>query len=163
MPSTSNPNSSATDQQQLQQQSSPTSSPSLLTHFIPVRRPRRGKLSDAEFETIHDIYYALGRQFKYSGDRRFWSTFVPNHKHYKPLTTPPSPGTAYHTHGALMSRLEMLDALLCFVYSLWAQDHSKKRYNRIVWETQFGFLSWCKQKWVQDNITVREKAFAGLM
>ncbi|TDL26112.1 hypothetical protein BD410DRAFT_716489, partial [Rickenella mellea] len=101
---------------------------------------------------------------KYSGDARFWSTYPPSHKHFKPLYKPPAPGSPYHTEGGLMSRLELVDALLCFVYALWCQDTGHNRCSHTNWTTIGSFLSWCKQKWQQENAHgVREKAFVGLI
>lgn len=99
----------------------------LPTPHMPVRRPRRGKATLQEFDRLHDVYHTRGRAYKYSGDARFWSTYPSSHKHFKPLNHPPSPGTPYHTYGGLMSRLELVDALLHFVYSLWVQDFARNR------------------------------------
>lgn len=132
------------------------------TLFQPVRRPRRGPPTIQEFDKLHDLYYTNGRAFKYSGDARFWSTFPPTHKHFKALFNPPAPGTPYHTHGGIMSRLESADALICFAYSLWCQDYSRKRCNTLTWSTIAQFLTWCKEKW-ESCVGVREQAFVGLM
>lgn len=132
------------------------------TLFQPVRRPRRGLMSIQDFDRLHDLYYTHGRAFKYSGDARFWSTFPPTHKHFKPLLNPPAPNTPYHTHGGIMSRLESIDALICFAYSLWCQDYSRKRCNTLTWGTIAQFLTWCKEKW-ESCSNVQEQTFVGLM
>ncbi|TDL14109.1 hypothetical protein BD410DRAFT_284978, partial [Rickenella mellea] len=140
-----------------------SSNAALPTHYMPVRRPRRGKPTMAEFDRLSDFYHNLGRKFKYSGDARFWSTLPPRHKEFRPLFNPPAPGSPYHTAGSLMSRLELVDALLCFVYALWCIDTGHNRCSQSNWMSVGPFLSWCKQMWQQGNHGAREKAFFGLV
>ncbi|KAF9012442.1 hypothetical protein BDQ17DRAFT_1343898, partial [Cyathus striatus] len=101
---------------------------------------------------------------KYSGDARFWSTYAPSHREFRPLANPPAPGSPYHKHGGLIARLELVDALVCFAYSIWNRDYCRRQCNRDTWRTIEAFLSWCKQKWhVEDAINDAEKAFLGLI
>jgi hypothetical protein len=100
---------------------------------------------------------------KYSGDARHWSTYSPQHKEYKSLPSPPPPNSPYHKHGALIARLELIDALICFTYSLWIKDYSKGVCG-VGWNTIEQFLSWTKSKWLAEStLGEREKAFLGLM
>lgn len=101
---------------------------------------------------------------KYSGDARFWSTYSPSHKEYRPLQEPPPLNSSYHKHGGLIARLELVDALVCFTYSIWARDYSRKACNKDTWTTIEAFLTWCKSKWhAEDAINDAEKAFLGLI
>jgi hypothetical protein len=101
---------------------------------------------------------------KYSGDARFWSTYPPAHKEYRALADPPALNSSYYKHGGLIARLELLDALVCFTYSIWNRDHCRRTCNRETWYTIEAFLVWCKQKWqAEEGINDAEKAFLGLM
>ncbi|KIK94982.1 hypothetical protein PAXRUDRAFT_141717 [Paxillus rubicundulus Ve08.2h10] len=138
---------------------------SVLPSFVPVRRPRRGKiLSSQDFDAIHHKYHLAGRLLKFSGDARFWSTYPASHKEYRPLSHPPPPNSKYHKYGAIIARLELVDALVCFAYSLWVKDYSKKACFRETWVTIEAFLGWCKNKWTtEDTFGEREKALLGLI
>jgi len=139
--------------------------PAVLSTTVPVRRPRRGRPALAFFDEMHDIYHKYGRMLKYSGDARFWSTYPATHKEYRPLASPPPPNSPYHKHGGLIARLELVDALVCFTYSLWSRDFSRKSCFRETWSTIEAFLGWCKNKWMAeiDTIGDREKALLGLI
>lgn len=139
--------------------------PAVLSTTVPVRRPRRGRPAPASFDEMHDIYHKYGRMLKYSGDARFWSTYPATHKEYRPLANPPAPNSPYHKHGGLIARLELVDALVCFTYSLWSKDFSRKSCFRETWATIEAFLGWCKNKWIAelDTIGDREKALLGLI
>lgn len=63
-----------------------------------------------------------------------------------------------------MGLLESLEALICFIYAAWCQDHYNRDENS--WESIPGYLEWCKSRWLgqvgsRDN--VREKSFLGLI
>ncbi|KAL4074197.1 hypothetical protein V8B97DRAFT_725142 [Scleroderma yunnanense] len=136
----------------------------VLSTAVPVRRPRRGKIPPAAFEELHDKYHRHGRMLKYSGDARFWSTYPSTHKEYRPLANPPSPNSPYHKHGGLIARLELVDALVCFTYSIWSRDYSRRSCHRETWATIEAFLGWCKNKWQsEDTFGDREKALVGLI
>lgn len=139
--------------------------PAVLSTTVPVRRPRRGRPAPTSFDEMHDIYHKYGRMLKYSGDARFWSTYPATHKEYRPLANPPPPNSPYHKHGGLIARLELVDALVCFTYSLWSKDFSRKSCFRETWATIEAFLGWCKNKWIAelDTIGDREKALLGLI
>ncbi|TFK44828.1 hypothetical protein BDQ12DRAFT_37679 [Crucibulum laeve] len=131
---------------------------------VPIRRPKKGRPPLSYFDSLHDRYHNAGRQLKYSGDARFWSTYPPSHREYRPLLNPPSPGSAYHKHGGLIARLELVDALVCFAYSIWNREYGRRSCNRETWRTIEAFLGWCKQKWqAEDSINDAEKAFLGLI
>jgi hypothetical protein len=113
---------------------------------------------------LHDKYHSAGRMLKYSGDARFWSTYPTSHKEYRPLPDPPLPGSPYHKHGGLVARLELVDALVCFTYSLWSRDYSRNSCNNETWSTIEAFLGWCRDKWqAEEGTNDAEKAFLGLM
>lgn len=131
---------------------------------VPIRRPKRGKLSARHFEALHDVYHNQGRALKWSGDARFWSTFPPTHREYKPLADPPPPSSPYHKHGGLIARLELVDALICFTYSIWNKEYHRRVCNKDSWITMEAFLNWCKHKWVaEEGINDTERAFLGLI
>lgn len=135
-----------------------------LPNAVPVRRPKRGRPPLQYFDRLHDKYYQAGRLLKYSGDARFWSTYPPTHKEYRPLVDPPPVNSLYHKHGGIIARLELVDALVCFTYSIWTRDYCRKTCTKETWTTIAAFLTWCKSKWLaQDAINEAEKAFIGLM
>ncbi|KAG7098697.1 hypothetical protein E1B28_000610 [Marasmius oreades] len=135
-----------------------------ISSAVPIRRPKRGVPSGRWFEQLHDTYHAAGRKLKYSGDARFWSTYPSTHKEYRPLTDPPPPNSSYHKYGGLIARLELLDALVCFTYSLWCRDYIRRACNPQTWSTIEAFLVWCKAKWhSEEGINDAEKAFCGLI
>ncbi|KAJ7072212.1 hypothetical protein C8F01DRAFT_1205826 [Mycena amicta] len=137
---------------------------SLVPSTVPVKRPRLGKINTRQCDALHDKYHAAGRLLKYSGDARFWSTYPPSHKEYRPLPNPPSPNSPYYKYGGLIARLELLDALVCFTYSIWNREYCRRSCNRETWRTIEGFLVWCKQKWgAEEGTTDPEKAFLGLI
>lgn len=72
----------------------PIVAPAVAPSQVPIRRPRRGRQPVAYWDGIHDQYHRYGRMLKYSGDARFWSTFPPSHKEYRPLPSPPPPRLA---------------------------------------------------------------------
>lgn len=116
------------------------------------------------YEELHDKYHGVGRKLKYSGDARFWSTYPPTHKEYRPLANPPPPNSLYHKFGGLIARLELLEALLAFNYALWIKDYKTRTCHRETWKTGEGFLKWCKAKWSTAKIqSEAEKALIGLM
>ncbi|KAJ7446189.1 hypothetical protein B0H11DRAFT_2249012 [Mycena galericulata] len=142
-----------------------TAPPSIATvSAVPVRRPRAGKISIRQCETLHNKYHSAGRMLKYSGDARFWSTYPPSHKEYRALADPPPPNSSYYKHGGLIARLELIDALVCFTYSIWNRDYCRRACNSQTWYTIEAFLVWCKQKWQAEESTPdAEKAFLGLI
>ncbi|KXN85320.1 hypothetical protein AN958_11420 [Leucoagaricus sp. SymC.cos] len=106
------------------------------TNVVPIRRPKCGRSSIQHFDHLHDKYHQAGRTLKYSGDARFWSTYPPTHKEYRPLADPPPVNSLYHKHGE----------------------------TTVAGHVPRIFLSWCKSKWLaQDAINEGEKAFIGLI
>jgi hypothetical protein len=139
-------------------------SAAVLATTVPIRRPRRDRPDHSHFDELHRKYYEIGRAFKFSGDARFWSTYPANHKEYRPLPNPPPPNSPYHTYGGLIARLELVDALVCFTYSIWSKEYGRRACIPETWQTAEAFLSWCKAKWdTQDTVGDREIAFLGLM
>uniref|UniRef100_A0A0W0FHM5 Uncharacterized protein n=1 Tax=Moniliophthora roreri TaxID=221103 RepID=A0A0W0FHM5_MONRR len=135
-----------------------------IASAVPIRRPRKGPSPPRWFEQLHDKYHSAGRKLKYSGDARFWSTYPSTHKEYRALPDPPPHNSPYHKHGGLIARLELLDALVCFTYSLWCRDHSRRSCNPQTWSTIEAFLEWCKAKWTsEEGINDAEKALCGLI
>jgi hypothetical protein len=140
------------------------SSAVVLATAVPIRRPRRERPAHSHFDELHRKYYEIGRAFKFSGDARFWSTYPANHKEYRPLPNPPPPNSPYHKYGGLIARLELVDALVCFTYSIWSKEYGRRACIPETWQTAQAFLSWCKAKWdTQDTVGDREIAFLGLM
>ncbi|KAJ7901966.1 hypothetical protein B0H14DRAFT_3123421 [Mycena olivaceomarginata] len=117
----------------------PAPPPSIAS--LPVRRPRAGKISHRQCEALHNKYHIAGRMLKYSGDARFWSTYPPSHKEHRALANPPPPNSPYYKHGGLIARLELLDALVCFTYSIWNRDYGRRHCSRETWYTIEAFLS----------------------
>lgn len=131
---------------------------------VPIRRPKKGKPTLRHFDSLHDKYHTAGRMLKYSGDARFWSTFPTGHREYRPLLNPPDQSSPYYKHGGLIARLELLDALVCFTYSIWNKDIGRRTCFVETWQTIEAFLGWCKQKWqTEEGANDSEKAFLGLM
>jgi hypothetical protein len=145
--------------------SRPPPPPPSSLHSLPIQRPRKNlQRGDPTFHELNERYHNYGRMLKYSGDARHWSTFSPQHKEYRPLSNPPPPNSPYHKHGALIARLELLDALICFTYSIWTTDYSKDACITGSWQTEEAFLNWTKNKWTAENASSeRERAFLGLM
>ncbi|KAF9474548.1 hypothetical protein BDN70DRAFT_898873 [Pholiota conissans] len=131
---------------------------------VPIRRPKKGKVSLRLCDALHDKYHSAGRQLKYSGDARFWSSFPTSSRDFRPIHDPPPPNSLYHKHGGLIARLELLDALVCFTYSIWNRDYPRRACNRDTWRTIEGFLIWCKGKWTtEEGVSDAERAFLGLI
>lgn len=63
-----------------------------------------------------------------------------------------------------MARLELIDALICFVYAEWSQEYGLNRCKPDSWNTGTEFMRWCREKWDNENSNgPREKVFLGLM
>lgn len=131
---------------------------------VPVRRPRRGRGDAVRAMETKEKYHAYGKILKYSGDARFWSTYPPNHRHYRPLANPPPVGSPYHKNGNLIARLELVDALVSFAYSIWSNEYFHNDCVSDTWGNISEFLAWCKAKWSsEDTQGEQEKAFLGLV
>ncbi|KAI0029656.1 hypothetical protein K488DRAFT_88511 [Vararia minispora EC-137] len=139
-----------------------TSSPPIEN--LPIARPRkRLRRDDPTFQQLHDRYFKYGRMLKYSGDCHYLASFSPSHKDYKPLANPPPPSDPYHQRSALLGRLELVDAIICFAYSLWAKDYSQNICNAESWRSLNSFLSSTKVRWQTDNTSELDRAFLGLI
>ena len=131
---------------------------------VPVRRPRRGRGDAVRAIETKEKYHAYGKILKYSGDARFWSTYPPNHRHHRPLANPPPVGSPYHKNGNLIARLELVDALVSFAYSIWSNEYFHNDCVADTWGNISEFLAWCKAKWSsEDTQGEQEKAFLGLV
>lgn len=131
---------------------------------VPVRRPRRGRGDAIRAIDTKEKYHAYGKVLKYSGDARFWSTYPPNHRHHRPLANPPPVGSPYHKNGNLIARLELVDALVLFAYSIWSNEYFHNDCVSDTWGNISEFLAWCKAKWSsEDTQGEQEKAFLGLV
>ncbi|PPQ65671.1 hypothetical protein CVT26_000303 [Gymnopilus dilepis] len=145
-------------------QEEPAGVPPVPSVDVPIRRPKKGKPSVRHFDDLHTKYHQAGRVLKYSGDARLWSAYPPSHREYRPLHDPPPPNSPYHKHGGLIARLELLDALICFTYSIWSRDYGRGQCYVETWTTIEAFLGWCKQKWhVEEGTSDAERAFLGLI
>ncbi|KAI0051798.1 hypothetical protein FA95DRAFT_1484601, partial [Auriscalpium vulgare] len=102
---------------------------------------------------------------KYSGTARYWSSYPPLHKEFIPLKNPPPSNSVYYKNASLIARLELVDALVCFTYSLWTSDYSRSNCHPSSWGTVTGFLNWTKGKWNAEMSAggEREKAFLGII
>ncbi|KAJ4483281.1 hypothetical protein J3R30DRAFT_3698060 [Lentinula aciculospora] len=140
-------------------------SDTLASSFVPIRRPKRGHQANVQrIPTLHEKYHQAGRKLKYSGDARFWSTYPPSHKEYRPIPNAPPPNSLYHIHGGMVAKLELMEALVMFVYSLWCKEYGRPSIYAESWLTTEGFLKWCKTKWKpEEGSSDAEKAFYGLM
>ncbi|KAF7790380.1 hypothetical protein EIP86_001335 [Pleurotus ostreatoroseus] len=130
--------------------------------WMPQRRPVRSK-KDINFYELHDKYQRLGRNFKYSGDRRIASTFNSKNPNHRPLRRPPPPNSPYHKHANILARLELLDGLMCFIYAFWCSDTSRGRPHIANWVTMANYLKHCKSQWPTTVADDREKALGGLV
>jgi hypothetical protein len=131
---------------------------------VPVRRSRRGKQNQHYFEALHAKYNTAGRTMKYSSQARAWSTFPTSDPVYRALPSPPLRGSPYHVHGALIARLEGLEALIDFAYAFWAKDYLSNRYTLGNWQSMWEYLKNCKSKWQSDDtVGEKEKALYSIM
>jgi hypothetical protein len=134
----------------------------LVTESLPMRRPKQGPFSTPHYDKLHEEFHEIGRKLKYSGDARFWSTYAPTSKEYRPLPDPPPPNSMYSKHGGIIARLELLDALVSFAYALWCKDYGRRTCSSLA--TIDPFLQWCRNKWTKDLVVDdAEKALVGLM
>ncbi|KIK67289.1 hypothetical protein GYMLUDRAFT_69478 [Collybiopsis luxurians FD-317 M1] len=140
----------------------PDSSPST---FMPIRRPKRGhQLNAHNIPALHDKYHQGGRKLKYSGDARFWSTYPTSHKEYRPIPNPPPTNSPYHTHGGMIAKLELMEALVMFVYAAWCREYGRGVVISETWLTMQAFIRWCRTKWKpEESSSDAEKAFHGLI
>lgn len=131
---------------------------------MPIVRPRR------RLERSNDIwsrkaaeYRELARKLKFSGEAHNAASFTPNSSSYKALRNPPPPGDPYHQHMSLMARLELVDSLVCFAYSLWLSDYSARSCNTLAWRSSVPLINVVSQLWTTDAVDEREKCFNGLV
>lgn len=105
------------------------------------------------------------RKFKHSGFARYAALLPPLHREYRPLSAPlPLAGTPYAVHQALFGRLEMLEAVLGFVYATWNKERSSPRgLDDMDWAQMRNFIDWCRIKWDGTTYGDAERAFVGLM
>lgn len=136
--------------------------PQQPTDWMPQRRPVRSK-KDINFHELHDRYLKLGRNFKFSGDRRIASTFNDKNPNWRPLRRPPPPNSAYTQHASVLARLELLDGLMCFTYAFWCTDTQRGRPNPADWVTMASYLKHCKGQWPTSVGDDCEKALGGLV
>ncbi|THV02380.1 hypothetical protein K435DRAFT_852844 [Dendrothele bispora CBS 962.96] len=131
---------------------------------LPLRRPKHGMYPANHYETLHNKYHQEGRELKFSGDARFWSTFPRTSKDYRPLADPPPPDSPYHKNGIQIAKLELIDALVRFTFAIWNKDYSRGTCNFELWDSSDAYIEWCRNKWVGDDSTNEaEKAFRGLI
>ncbi|KAE9394430.1 hypothetical protein BT96DRAFT_923556 [Gymnopus androsaceus JB14] len=134
------------------------------TSFAPICRPKRGQANVQLVSSLRDKYHEAGRKLKYSGIARFCSTYPPSHKAYRPIANAPPPSSMYHIHGRLIANLELMEALVMFVYSAWCNEYSPCHCNPDTWLSMDGFINWCKAKWTpEEGSSDVEKAFYGLI
>ncbi|CAL1707883.1 unnamed protein product [Somion occarium] len=146
----------------------------ILNANLPIRRPRRGVLDESYFQNLQRKYEKLGHEFRASAVNRLRSVYPPSHPEYRALSNPPPVNSSYHTHGALIARLEWLDSLLCFSYStygldtIWLgrihaapeseRDTIRGNYKQVstqAWDNFASVLKQCKSHW-QPTVTTEE-------
>lgn len=139
--------------------------PQLSYHDLPVRRPRKNLSGDDPvWPQIRDRYHDAGRVLKYSGELRKYSSYSTTHKAYRPLHAPPPPGSPYHKHSTLIAKLELLDALVTFAYSLWAGDVIAGHPSPSRWDNIEAFMVYVKGAVFNDpNVSERERALYGIV
>jgi hypothetical protein len=132
--------------------------------FQPIRRPRRGATKE-EMKLRAEKYAFQGRMLKSSGDDRHFASYPKGDKHYKPLIDPPEQGSKYHTHSAVIARLESLDALVTLAYGIWCGPQRNYEHDYISWESFRDYIKHCKGKWKAEDRSSgeRERALYGLM
>ncbi|OBZ68198.1 hypothetical protein A0H81_11802 [Grifola frondosa] len=133
------------------------------TSSLPVRRPRRGvpHLDDKDLNEAHDKFFSNARLLKYSGGERLLSTFPATASNYKPLADPSPVGSSYYKNGEVIARLETIDALVHFAYSIWTKDYNLKTCYRRTWDTMKDMIALNKPYWEHGG--EREKVFFGLI
>ncbi|KAF5370808.1 hypothetical protein D9758_001965 [Tetrapyrgos nigripes] len=131
---------------------------------LPVRRPKHGTYPTSHHDSLYNKYHQEGRELKFSGDARFWSTFPRTAKDYRPLADPPPTDSPYHKNGIQIAKLELLDALIRFTFAMWNKEYSRGICYFESWDSSMAYIDWCKSKWVTDDSTSEaEKAFRGLI
>jgi hypothetical protein len=64
----------------------------------------------------------------------------------------------------MVAKLELMEALVMFVYSLWCKDYGRGVVSPETWLTMEAYITWCKSKWTpEEGSSDIEKAFYGLM
>lgn len=139
--------------------------PGLDVKSLPIRRSRRGASGDrTPWADTKTKYFQDARRLKYSGHERLWSSLPPSHKSYKPAKNPPPTNSPYHVHAGLVSRLELVDGVVCFMYSFWLSDHFAGICDKKTWHSMKGYLDTTLHRWYEDKPRdERERAFIGLL
>ncbi|KAL1741854.1 hypothetical protein HDZ31DRAFT_44505 [Schizophyllum fasciatum] len=132
---------------------------------IPLRRPKRAKPADRKAsDTIHKHYFDIARLLKWSAEKRYHSTFPVKSSKYCPLSNPPPPDSPYHIHSSTIARLELLDAVLHFVYAMWCRDNFAHVFDEASWDTLYPLLTMCQSRWAESMTeSAMDKAFLGLL
>ena len=128
-----------------------------------MRRPRRGVLPVAEWDSIYEKCFAHGRMLKYSAYARVAAAHPTTSKDYKALRVSLNPSSSYVKHSLLMARLELIDSLLHFIYGLWGKENAVRNCYRSSWRTVEEAIHKTEAKWQAEGRDEREKAFLGLM
>ncbi|KAL1703197.1 hypothetical protein EV121DRAFT_208403 [Schizophyllum commune] len=137
----------------------------VLAGTIPLRRPKRPKPTDPKaFESIHKHYFDIARLLKWSSEKRYNSTFPVKNVRYAALPDPPPTDHPYHIHSSTIARLELLDAVLHFVYAFWCRDHFSHMFDERSWDTLYPLLTMCQTRWAEAMTeSAMDKAFLGLL
>ena len=77
----------------------------------------------------------------------------------------PDPNSSYATNSLLIARLELIDSLLHYVYSIWCKEYgeSKPTCHRAGWRTTEDAIQKTERKVMAESRDDRERAFLGLM
>lgn len=116
---------------------------------------RRGKPSAAEFSRFYDRYLSYGKLLKASAEERM--RIVLESEKSRANSTQLS-------HLSFISRIEAVDGLLNFTYSIWCKDMTEGRCHQSLWDTLERYLQWVRSKWESSETRGdAQRAFLGLM
>lgn len=116
---------------------------------------RRGKPSAAEFARFCDRYMSYGKLLKASAEERMRVVSESEKSRANPTQL---------SHLSLISRVEAVDGLLNFTYSIWCKDMEEGRCRQSLWDSLDPYLQWVRSKW--ESAETRgdaQRAFLGLM
>ncbi|TRM70013.1 hypothetical protein BD626DRAFT_390670 [Schizophyllum amplum] len=132
---------------------------------IPLRRPKRSKPVDRKaIDSVHKQYFEIARLLKWSAEKRYYATFPSKSGNFRPLQNPPPPNSPYHIHSSTIARIELLDAILHFVYAMWCRDNFSHLFDEGSWDTLYPLLALCQTRWAEAMTeSAMDKAFIGLL
>ncbi|GJJ06174.1 hypothetical protein Clacol_000363 [Clathrus columnatus] len=116
---------------------------------------RRGKPTTQEYSRFHDRYLGCGKLLKQSAQDRM---------RIPPESGRNRPNSSQLAHLGFIARIEAIDGLLNFAYSIWCKDMSEGRCHQSLWETLDAYTAWVRNRWeVSDARGDAQRAFVGLI